>query len=181
MAPVWISLTPAQLGAAVLTPVSGTVLVTSRWEGVLDAASLRPDDITTFTRTVGPSGTIPLDGIVTIEFTVRLGTDADGGCWQVTDLLPSGLAPVSGGPRNGGEDEEESDPSASGIDGPWRVSGQRVDFCVSPDPKHPVHRLRYVARVVTPGTYRWESPVIQSSIVPEHGMALPAGELVIAK
>ncbi len=88
---------------------------------------------------------------------------------------------MTGSLRNGGEDEEESDPSASTIDGPWRVSGQRVDFCVSPDTKHPIHHLRYVARVVSPGTYRWESPVIQSSIVPDHGKALPSGEVVIAK
>ena len=44
-----------------------------------------------------------------------------------------------------------------------------------------VQHLRYAARVVTPGTYRWEPAVIQSSIVPDHGMVLPAGKLVIAQ
>jgi hypothetical protein len=65
--------------------------------------------------------------------------------------------------------------------GPWRVEGQRVDFCVSLDPRTPIQHLRYVARVVTPGTYRWEPSVIQSSMVLEHGRALPARELVIAR
>ena len=50
----------------------------------------------------------------------------------------------------------------------------------SVDPKHPVQTLRYIARVVSPGTYRWEPAVIQSSIVREHGAVLPATTVVIA-
>ena len=171
------------LATAALTPVRGTVLVTSHWEGPLDARSLQAKNVTTFTRTVGPTGTIPIDGLVTVEFTVHLGADADHGCWQVTDLVPSGLAPVWGGPSwyRGQDYDEEGTPTPDALIAPWNVEGQRVDFCLSPDPKHPVQHLRYVARVVSPGTYRWESPVIQSSIVPDYGMVLPAAELVIAK
>ena len=179
--PTWITLTPAQVASASITPVSGSVLVTTRWEAPLDAASLHRDGVTTFTRTVDPTGTVPIDGLVTVEFTVELAGGLDQGCWQVTDLVPSGLAPVWSGSnwyRNQDEDEE------SGVAvtvGPWSIQGQRVDFCVARDPRQPVQHLRYVARVVTPGTYRWEPSVIQSSIVLEHGMVLPARELVIAK
>jgi len=183
-APTSISLTPAQLATASLSPVRGSVLVTSYWDGPLDARSLHATNVTTFTRTVGPTGTIPVDGLVTVEFIVRLGADADHGCWQVTDLVPSGLAPVWAGSswyRGHEWDEEDGSSIADSVISPWNVAGQRVDFCVSPDPKQPTQHLRYVARVVSPGTYRWESPVIQSSIVPDFGMVLPAAELVIAK
>jgi hypothetical protein len=62
---------------------------------------------------------------------------------------------------------------------PWRVEGQRVDFCVARDPKKPTQTLRYLARVVTPGTYRWEPALLQSSIVFEQGIVLPAFDVTI--
>ena len=58
--------------------------------------------------------------------------------------------------------------------------GQRVDFCVTMDPAHPVQTLRYVARVVTSGTYRWEETVLQSALEPGVGTVLPATSLTIA-
>jgi hypothetical protein len=62
---------------------------------------------------------------------------------------------------------------------PWRVVGQRVDFCVTADPKVPTQTLRYLARAVTSGTYRWEPAVLQSSIVAEQGVVLPAFDVTI--
>jgi uncharacterized protein YfaS (alpha-2-macroglobulin family) len=59
------------------------------------------------------------------------------------------------------------------------VVGQRVDFCVYRDPRRPVQTLRYLARVVTPGAYRWEPAVLQSSLVPTQGTILPAFEVTI--
>ena len=177
-APTWLTLTPAQLASASLTPGTGQVIVTSDWEGPLDPTSLHRDGITTFKREVTPSGPVPIDGVVTVRYTVELNADADAGCWLVTDLVPSGLAPIGVG-TNGwfGEDEEEA--SAAQDETPWQVDGQRVDFCVERDPKRPVVTLRYIARVVSPGTYRWEPAVIQSSIVREHGAVVPAATTVI--
>ncbi len=96
----------------------------------------------------------------------------------MTDLAPSGLAPIATWGRWEEVDEEE------GVIGrtherPWRVVGQRVDFCVSPDPKVPTQTLRYLARVVTSGAYRWEPAVLQSSIVREQGVVLPAFDVTI--
>ena len=45
--------------------------------------------------------------------------------------------------------------------------------------KIPTQTLRYLARVVTSGDYRWEPAVLQSSIVPEQGVVLPAFEVTI--
>ena len=174
--PTWLRLTPAQLAATTITPVSGSVIVTSSWEGPLDASTLSGDDVTTFRRTVTPSGRVPVAGLVTVEFTVQLASTADAGCWRVTDLVPSGLAPTS---RVGGSRYDDEEDATDNVIRPWRVDGQRVDFCVTRDPDRPVQVLRYVARVVSPGTYRWEPAVIQSTIVREHGAVLPATEMVI--
>jgi uncharacterized protein YfaS (alpha-2-macroglobulin family) len=176
--PTWMTLTPAQLASASLKPGSGQVIVTSDWEGPLDPSSLHRDGVTTFGREVTPSGPVPIDGVVTVRYTVELNADADAGCWLVTDLVPSGLAPIGMGSSWWSEDEEEA--SAAQDEAPWRVDGQRADFCVQRDPKHPVVTLRYIARVVSPGTYRWEPAVIQSSIVREHGAVVPATTAVIA-
>ena len=94
----------------------------------------------------------------------------------VSDYVPSGLAPVVRQMTWYGEDEDED---ASDTVTPWRVEGQRVDFCVGFDSKHPTQRLRYAARVVTPGSYRWEPAVLQSSIVRDWGIVLPAFEVTI--
>ena len=172
-APVWLTFTPAQRSTVHLATVRGHVLVSSTWEAPLDPASPHTVNAMAFDRSVTPTGPIAADQLVTVEFSVALGDDPDSGCWRITDLLPSGLAPLAAPPVWPNAD------ARPGTEGPWRISGQRVDFCVTSDPKVPVHHLRYVARVVTPGVYRWEPAVLQSSVIPERGIVLPASDLVI--
>ncbi len=173
-APVWLTFTPAQLSTVHFSPVRGAVLVATTWEGALDPASLHAATAMTFVRVVTPPGAIAADQLVTVQFSVELGADPDKGCWRVTDLVPSGLAPLAAP----GSWPDQSAPPPN-TEGPWRISGQRVDFCVAYDPKVPVHHLRYVARVVNSGTYRWEPAVLQSSVVLERGVVLPAFDLEI--
>jgi hypothetical protein len=175
-APVWLSFTPAQLSTVKLSTVRGAVLATRIWEGPLDAGSLHPATAMSLERTVTPSGAVAADQLVTVELSVALGADPDAGCWRLTDLVPSGLAPLAGPPSWPGEDE-----TPPGSEGPWRITGQRVDFCVTFDPKDSVHHLRYVARVVNSGVFRWESAVLQSSLIVERGMVLPAFDLEIKR
>ena len=47
-----------------------------------------------------------------------------------------------------------------------------MEFCVVKDPNRAVQTLRYVARVVTPGIYRWEGAVLQSALVPDQGLVI---------
>ena len=47
-----------------------------------------------------------------------------------------------------------------------------MEFCVARVPKQQVQTLRYVARVVTPGTYLWEPAVLQSELVPDQGLVI---------
>jgi hypothetical protein len=175
--PVVLRVTPAQRAGLRIDPVSGSVLVVSDWEGPVAAGDLTPASGETITRTVAPAGTIGATKTVTVTFQVKLGAAVDDGCTRVTDLAPSGLAPISANQVWDGEEDPESDTTS--VIGPWQVVGQRVEFCVTPDPNLPVQTLRYLARVVTPGTYRWEPAVLQSSVASEQGIVLPAFDVTI--
>jgi hypothetical protein len=89
--------------------------------------------------------------LVRIFLNADFGPQALDGCYQLTDLLPSGLKPVAR-PHAWGADP--------GISYPYRIDGQRVSFCVYKDtiPKG----AAYYARVVSEGTYTVEPAVIQS-------------------
>lgn len=140
-------------------------------------ASLERHGITTFERKVTPAGTVGLDDVVVVEYTVAFGKDGDMGCWAVTDFAPSGLAPIGSDPDLWYDEEG----LPTGTEGPWSIVGQRVDFCPAADPRQPGSRtLRYVARVVTPGTYRWEPARIQSTVAPEWGQVIPATTMEIS-
>jgi len=174
--PASIVLTPAQAATARLEPVSGSVLAVTSWDGALDPASLTPAKGQQLVRTVSPAGTIGPTDTVIVTLRVTLGTEARDECWRVTDLAPSGLAPVDGGGRWG--EDENGNPVWTGTS-PDFVDGQRVEFCVTRDPKQPVQTLRYVARVVTPGTYLWEPAVLQSEVVPDQGVVTDPATVTI--
>jgi uncharacterized protein YfaS (alpha-2-macroglobulin family) len=137
--------------------------------GPLDPASLTPPKGQVLERTVRPAGVIGSTDTVIVTLRVTLGPDARDECWRVTDLAPSGLAPIRGG---GSWQEDENGSATWAGTSPDFVDGQRVEFCVTRDPKQPVQTLRYVARVVTPGTYLWEGAVLQSTVVPEQGLVI---------
>ncbi len=176
--PVPLSLTPAQVETASMEPIEGSVIVSTTWDAPLDAASLERAGVRTLERSVTPGGDVADDDLVIVEFTVAFGADADDGCWRVTDFVPSGLAPV-GQPWSYGRWYGDEDDVGGEAIAPWNVVGQRVDFCVSPRKGNPTQVLRYAARVVTPGDFAWEPALIQSSIVTERGIVLPARQLVI--
>ena len=91
---------------------------------------------------------------------------APDGCWQITDLAPSGLAPI--------ELEYAWPGGGHGENSPWSIEGQRVSWCAypkRPDRLDPDRTFSYLARVVSPGTYLWEQALIQSDAAPEVGFA----------
>ncbi len=177
--PVRLELTPAQRATFRLDPVSGAVLWSARWDGPLAADDLRAPAGLSVTRTVTPAGTIPAVStvIVTLDVTVPNIKGAD--CWRLVELVPSGLAPVDSAGR-WEEAEDEGQGPGPGVVQPSQVTGQRVEFCTAYDPQRPVHHLRYLARVVTPGDYRWEEASIQAVIIPDAGLVLPAFDVSIA-
>jgi len=162
-----LNLTADQRGSFVVERLDGEIMVASAWAREAQASDLPDDSSVTITRTVAPDGNAPADDLVRVTLDITLGLAAPDGCYQVTDLVPSGLAPViaptaqwwdgGGGPR---------------VIGPYAVEGQHVSWCVDPGMEAPI-RLGYSARVVTPGTYTWEPAVIQSVAAPSIGSSTP--------
>src|SRR5205814_4754882 len=110
----------------------------------------------------------PADKLVLVHLTVSFASNLPAGCYAVTDLLPSGLAPVVNVPGWAEDPDVPRDPEA-----PYAADGQRVFWCVDPT-LHRTVNLAYAARVVTPGSYRWEPAVIQSVTSPGLGAATAA-------
>lgn len=96
--------------------------------------------------------------LVAVTLTPQLGPKAATGCYQVSDLLPSGLRPVTARYLFGAYYTEVG----SDLTFPYAIEGQRVSFCVWPDADGDVRPLRYLARAFAPGRYAAEPAVIQA-------------------
>jgi alpha-2-macroglobulin len=159
-------LTPAQRASLRLEPLAGQLAVTTTWTAT--GGDVPSDPSMSVARTVTPAGDAPDDHLVKVTLTVSFGAQAPGGCYRLTDLLPSGLAPVVAG---AGWIDEEAEGRPDVI-GPYEIEGQRVSWCVSPQDL--THVYGYSARVVTPGAYRWEPAVVQSETAPTIGSSTAA-------
>jgi hypothetical protein len=148
-----LTLTAAQREQFTLERLDGQILVASTWAAEADYDELPSDPSITVERSVTPPDFSPSDVLVRVILDVTFDGSGLAGCYQVTDLLPSGLAPVVE-PLYGWGDHDPN------VIAPYEVEGQRVSWCV-PDDK-PSLRLGYTARVVSAGTYRWEPAVVQS-------------------
>ncbi|HEY6012833.1 MAG TPA: hypothetical protein VIU37_02465, partial [Candidatus Limnocylindrales bacterium] len=80
------------------------------------------------------------------------------GCYDVVELVPSGLAPLA----------TSHDDGSSGVTWPSSGNGQAVTFCAENGPRtgH-LARLRYVARIVNAGTFTWEPAIMTIDGIPE--------------
>jgi uncharacterized protein YfaS (alpha-2-macroglobulin family) len=127
--------------------------------------SLRPHADLGLTRT--DPGPIGVDRIVEVNLTATFAASAPDGCYDVTELVPSGLAPLTGW---WGQATDET-----GITWPYSVVGQEVRFCAATEPRTGnTVRLRYLARVVNEGTFAWEPAVMQHPAAQELLAITPA-------
>ncbi len=113
--------------------------------------------------------------LVRVTLDYRLEETATDGCYQVTDILPSGLLPVT-------------DPYSRGVtpvgpeeapDYPYAIEGRRVSFCAFRDGEQ--EPLTYYARVVGKGTYSAEQALIRSQLMagPQMASLSPPAEVEI--
>ncbi len=167
-------LTEQQRKALTFEPLTGGVTVATTWQGPLDPAAVRPDPELTLTRTVLPAGDIPSTGIVEVRLTATFGPQVVSGCYLVTDLVPSGMAPVARLQDWRGYDS--SAPEQRFVL-PFDIEAQRVSFCVGPSALARSVQMRYFARIVSPGEYVWEPAAIQSAVAAE-SLNLTAGRRV---
>lgn len=151
-------LTPSQRVGLRLEPLAGELAVATTWTA--SGGGLPSDPTMSVTRTINPAGSASDTQLVKVTLTVTFGAQAPGGCYRLTDLLPSGLSPVVASAGWSGEE-------APTVIRPYDIEGQRVSWCVSPADTS--HVYGYSARVVTPGTYTWEPAVVQSETAPTVG------------
>lgn len=98
--------------------------------------------------------TFKQDEIVKVVITLDISKQAIDGSYQVTDFLPSGLKPIDN-PSTMGVEPNSNEISYMESD------GQKVTLYISKDQKKSPP-LTYYARVISPGTYKADSAIIQS-------------------
>jgi hypothetical protein len=157
-----LHLTPEELRDLNLEALEGTLGIATSFLVPFDPSSVQPDPAVSISRNYNyhrTEGSAPIEegDLVRITIEYKLGPQTVDGCYQVSDLLPSGLKAVAR-PYDWGITD-------TNLAYPYAIEGQRVSFCVyeggyqSP--------LAYYARVIGKGTYTAEPAVIQSQKAPE--------------
>ena len=150
------------------------------FEAPVDVASIARDPSVRIERVVVPSS--PISSRAPVEVMLRVTFDALAldRCYWVTDIAPSGLVPTDRWLSLGMGDYD------SEAEGPWWVDGNRVSFCACPDRALAAEdtgrrtvEMAYWARVVMPGTFRWEPALIHASGVTDRGAVIPETTVVI--
>jgi hypothetical protein len=167
----------SQLAAFTVEPISGKIAVTTSWREAVDPATLAVDPDVKVFRAVTPSGVIGTSDLVTVDLTVDLSRLPNNGCHTVTDFVPSGLVPV--GNLRGWVEPEDTDGAARNATFPYAQVGQRVYFCADPRSNGGHVKLRYVARVISAGTYTWETAIAQSPLTSGNAALTGATKIVI--
>ncbi len=167
-----LTLTAGQAAGLAIENVSGSVGVAVEARVPVAPDSLRPSEDLRLTRTV-PSMPIPADKIVFVDLTASFGARAPDGCYDVLELVPSGLAPLT---ISAGQFDQAR------VSWPSSVAGQEVHFCASNDlTTGRTARMRYAARVVNAGTFAWEPATMQLAGAPELLAFTPAGTATIGE
>ncbi len=150
-----LQVTPEQLADLEVEPLEGQVGVAASFTAPLEPADivLDPDiGVSRLYAGAEPEGVVVEEGeLVRITLDYVLGPQSLAGCYQISDLLPSGLKAVT---RTGAWD------LVTGVSYPYRIEGQRVSFCVWKDATY--QPIVYYARVVSTGEYTAEPAIIQS-------------------
>ena len=170
---VALTLSAAERHSLDLRVLEGRVAVATSYLAPFGPKDIRSDPDVTITRSWGgaSTGTKQLrDGdLVRIQIDYTFGRKALGGCYQVTDMLPSGLRAVTRPWARGIEEMS--------ISYPYAIEGQRVSFCVQA--KGPQHPIVYYARVIGLGSYTAEPALIQAQRGPERADLTGAIRVVI--
>jgi hypothetical protein len=144
-----IQLSPEQLDSLRLEPIEGAAGVASFFTAPIDRESIAVDPDVRVTRSYGGGTTFEEGDLVKVTLAVQFGAQALDGCYQLSDLLPSGLRAVVN-PWSWG--------LPANVNYPYRIEGQRVSFCVTKQYPGAI----YFARVVSAGQYTAEPAVAQS-------------------
>lgn len=147
-----------QLSKLSFEPGTGNVGVTTMYSIPLDESTLNKDAGITLGRSYKvkdqSTSIFGRTDRVEVQLNYTLGPKSVDGCYQVTDILPSGLKPVTKTIHQSYGDTR--------IWYPYDIDGQKVSFCV--DKNSPNKPIIYYARVISKGEYKAEQAVIQSQM-----------------
>ena len=166
-----LELTAGQRAGLALERLTGAVSVAMETTVGVAVSGLRPSADLTLKRTV-LTGPIPTGRVVVVDLEATFSESApESGCYDVVELVPSGLAPLT--IVNIYSEE-------SGVVWPSSIVGQTVTFCATNTARegHRAH-LRYMARIVSEGTFTWEPAIMQLGGAPELLAFVPATSTVI--
>jgi hypothetical protein len=169
-----LALTSEQRSSLKLERLDGDLAVVTSWTS--PDFMLPTSSTISVKRTVSPANDAADDRLVKVTITIDFGTGPVAGCYRLTDLVPSGLSPVARTAAWPGT-EDEDHPLPENVNWPYLASGQQVSWCASPEDTN--HTYVYAARVVSPGTYRWEPAVLQLELDPRIGASTPATTFTI--
>lgn len=148
-------LSPEQLQSISFSQISGNVGVSNFFQSPMELSSIKADSSISLSRTYSSDGANKTDfsetDLVQVILAPQIGAQSLDGCYQVTDLLPSGLRAINRPSYYGVRD--------SNIWHPYEVDGQKISFCYYKNSNKPI---KYFARVVSSGEYKSESALLQS-------------------
>ena len=170
-----LTLSPAQLAGLKVDGISGALSATTQYLAPLEPQQAKTTPDVTVKRSfsvLGKPANAPVtqDSLVEVDLDVTFGNQASSDCYQVTDLLPSGLKPVTrlsylsaGG---------FGTPPKPGVIVPNLVDGQRVTFCIA---RGTTTRITYYARPSGLGAFTWEPAEINARSTPSQvALSAPA-------
>lgn len=143
---------------------SGKVIAVSRYDQPLASPEIGADSRLGLTRNYQVGGQVTTDfqegDLVKVTLKYRIDQSLPSSGYQVTDILPSGLSPVTAWNSVGFITD-------SCVWYPYDVENQRVSFFVFStkwfNPSSCANTISYYARVVNPGEYKAEPAVIRSA------------------
>jgi|LSQX01.2.fsa_nt_gb uncharacterized protein YfaS (alpha-2-macroglobulin family) len=151
-----ITLLPQDLPRIKFSRVQGKVGVMTRYSQPYSKAQAVSNEGLSISRQYQVNGvktsSLRRSDLVKVVVTAGIKDRAPGGWYEVADILPAGLAYV---PRP--YDYGVNDPRWSY---PTEVKGKKLTFAVAKDSRKPVQEIIYFARVISPGEFRAEAPVI---------------------
>ncbi len=168
-----LGLSPKELTEITFSDLNGDIGLSTSYTSVLDPKTAVVDPSVKLGRTYSVRGAstnnFATADLVRISLPVAHTTISQDGCYQVTDLLPSGLKPIASVYSYGLD--------TGNIWYPYEINGQRVSFCVGKGDENKT--INYYARVISAGKFRAESALIQSLISPSVFNLSPAGSVSI--
>jgi alpha-2-macroglobulin len=151
-----LTVTAKQLSAMEFPAVTGQVALTVMYEAPLDRADLKQRDGFAVKRSYSVNGkettTFRSGDLVKVTLTYEIPATAPGGVYELTDYLPSGLKRIEKPWQNGINWERD-------MGWPIDANGPKATYWASREAKYKT--ITYYARVITPGEYTAEEPVLQ--------------------